>query len=121
MAQFDLVALSSIALFVLALYEVYRNWNRKGQSLSFVLLALAALQAAWLLQFLPPWGSLDLKSWTAVSAGMIACVALGLSSLRLSNASTGSRPEAVLPTVFVLILSLWQLLHVSGILNGSPA
>ena len=112
MTQFDLVALSSIALVVLALYENYRRWGRRGQILSLVLLGLATLQAAWLLHLISPWGALDVEQWTVTLAGMIACTALGLLSLNPSEYAKSAM-------ALILVVSLLQLLYTSGIIRLS--
>lgn len=110
MAQFDLVALSSIALSVLALYESYRKWGRKGQNLSLLLLVLAALQTALLLQLIAPWGQLSRAQWTAVLAGGVGGCALGLLNLDLPDYAESA-------TVLISLLALLQVLATSGIIR----
>lgn len=112
MAQFDLMALSSIALLALAFYQSLRSWDRKERMLSLPLLIVALLQAAWLMQFLGPWGNLDINTWAVVTAGMIACLALGLLTMDLAGYAESA-------TLLILIIALGQLLFGSGILMWS--
>ncbi len=110
MARFDMMALASIALLALSIFEAYRNWDRKGLLLSLLLLALSLLQVLWLLRFMAPWGHLGVEAWTVVLAGMICCTSLGLLRLDLSNYTQSG-------AVLIAIVSLLQLAFGSGILK----
>lgn len=108
-AQFDVMALASIALLALSLYQAWRNYDRKEMILSMVLLAVSLLQVAWVMTFMSPWGALDVDTWIVVTAGMMACLALGLLSMNL-------RDYAESASVVIALLALAQLLVGSGIL-----
>jgi len=110
MARFDMIALASIALLALAIFEAYRNWGGKGMLLSLLLLALSLLQVLWLLRFMRPWGRFSVEVWTVILAGMICCTSLGLLHMNLSSYTR-------LGAVLMVIVSLLQLAFGSGILK----
>jgi hypothetical protein len=110
MRQFDLMALASIALLALAILEAYRNYTGKGLLLSLLLLALSLLQVLWVLRFTPPWGKLDVETWTVITAGMICCTSLGLLNLDLRGYTESA-------AILIVLVALLQLLLGSGIIK----
>jgi hypothetical protein len=109
-AQFDLMALSSIALLALATYEAYRCWDTTAMVLSLFMLALGLLQAAFMLQFVAPWGAMTISNWTTTLAGMVFCLALSLLTMDLANYARSAN-------ILILIVTAAQFLVGAGIVT----
>jgi hypothetical protein len=102
----EIVELLALGILIVAVFVAARTWGRTSVVASAALLLVAAAQALWVLEVIPPLGAYATRTWAAIACGMLAVLGVWLAQLGMKQ----PMPLAALVSVAALV----ELLVLSG-------